>query len=110
LSQVQLELEQLSRLIATHRELIEKCRTVHPSGIELSGLAAMLHSYDCGIENLWKRITIECDGQLHAGREETGGGRRDSYRDLVAVSPFALLRRSSVRPVPLCDPHTLSVL
>ncbi|MDQ7821445.1 MAG: hypothetical protein RDV48_01485 [Candidatus Eremiobacteraeota bacterium] len=59
--QIRIEIEQLHNLIETHRSLIEKCRETPPSAIELSALAAMLHSFYTGIENLFKRVAIEID-------------------------------------------------
>lgn len=47
-----------------HRELLDKCREKPPAGIELTALAAFLHSLYTGIENLFRRIAIELDGEL----------------------------------------------
>ena len=42
--QVVVEREQLNHLIETHRPLLVKCANAPPDAIELSALAAMLHS------------------------------------------------------------------
>ena len=62
--QVAVERQQLNKLVDTHRPLLEKCSTTRPDDIELSALAAMLHSFYTGIENMFKRIAVEIDGKL----------------------------------------------
>lgn len=65
--QVQVEFEQLERLLATHRTLLERSEMDEPHGIELSALAAMLHSFYTGVENLFKRVAVEIDGHVPEG-------------------------------------------
>src|SRR5208282_4550496 len=48
--QVTLERGQLHRLFCIHRPLLEKCAVSPPNDIELSALAAMLHSFYNGKE------------------------------------------------------------
>jgi len=43
--QVSLELEQIDRLLAAHRPLLEKCTHTTPDNIELSAAAAILHAF-----------------------------------------------------------------
>lgn len=62
--QVRVELEQLNELLETHETLLNKVRSQEPDPIELSALAAMLHAFYTGSENLFKRVTIEIDGGL----------------------------------------------
>lgn len=64
---IDVELAQLRLLLAEHRPLLLKVRDEAPDGIERSAVAAMLHSFYTGIENLLKRIAIECDGGLPSG-------------------------------------------
>ncbi|HEY9420968.1 MAG TPA: hypothetical protein VIW92_06120 [Thermoanaerobaculia bacterium] len=65
--QLAVESAQLERLIEIHRPLLLKCRTEEPNAIELSALAAMLHSFYTGIENLFRRVALEVDGALLRG-------------------------------------------
>jgi hypothetical protein len=53
------EREQLRRLLAGMHELLAKCRTTAPTEIELSALAATLHSFYTGVENIFKRLAVE---------------------------------------------------
>lgn len=59
--QITFELEQLHRLVETHRPLLTKCVQRIPDSIELSALAAMIHSFYSGVENIFKRIAVELD-------------------------------------------------
>ena len=62
--QIDIERQQLRRLLETHRPLLEKCGSTFPDTVELSALAALLHSFYTGVENILKRIAIEIDGGL----------------------------------------------
>jgi len=66
--QVAVEFEQLDKLIVVHRPLLDKCQKAAPTDIELSALAAMMHSFYTGIENILKRVAVELDGDLPTGR------------------------------------------
>ena len=48
--QVAVEFEQLDKLIVVHCPLLDKCEKAAPTDIELSALAAMMHSFYTGIE------------------------------------------------------------
>ena len=61
------EREQLRRLLASIQPLFARCRDVVPNEIELSALAAMLHSFYTGIENIFKRVTVEVDSERVQG-------------------------------------------
>ena len=52
------EREQLRRLLAGMQPLLIKCRDTVPNEIELAALAAMLHSFYTGLENIFKRAMI----------------------------------------------------
>lgn len=59
--QVEVERAQLKELIEIHRPLLIKCKNFSPDMIELSALAALLHSFYTGIENIFKRAAVEID-------------------------------------------------
>lgn len=65
--QVDVERQQLNRLIDEHRSLLDSCAFSVPNAIELSALATFLHSYYSGIENSLKRVAVEIDGGLPSG-------------------------------------------
>ena len=57
------EREQLQRLLSGIHGLLTKCRDTAPTEIELSALAATLHSFYTGVENIFKRVAVELDGE-----------------------------------------------
>ncbi|MGA3325513.1 MAG: hypothetical protein ABSF45_13660 [Terriglobia bacterium] len=65
--QVALERRQLHRLFLAYHPLLEKCAVSSPDYIELSALAAMLHSFYNGIENIFKRTTLELGDPMPGG-------------------------------------------
>jgi hypothetical protein len=65
--QIAVERQQLHVLLETYRPLIDKCSANPPNDVELAALAAMLHSFYNGIENIFKRVAAELDGGLPTG-------------------------------------------
>jgi hypothetical protein len=65
--QVRTELEELALLLGRHPGLLEKCRTEAPTNLELDALASMLHTFYTGVENIFKRVSLEVDGTLPTG-------------------------------------------
>jgi hypothetical protein len=65
--QIDVERQQLNKLIEVHRDLLESCASTEPSAIELSALATFLHSFYSGIENSLKRIAVDVDRSLPSG-------------------------------------------
>lgn len=65
--QISVEEAQLQQLLALHQPLLDQVRTQAPNAIELSALAALLHSFYTGIENLFRRIAVEVDGGIDKG-------------------------------------------
>jgi hypothetical protein len=61
------EREQLVRLISGMQRILSKCPDMAPDEIELSALAATLHSFYTGVENIFKRVSIELDGEPVSG-------------------------------------------
>jgi ribonuclease HepT-like protein len=53
----------LQRLLSGIQRLLTKCRDTAPNEIELSALAATLHSFYTGVENIFKRVAMELDGE-----------------------------------------------
>ena len=65
--QIEVEKEMLNQLLSDHMPLLKKCIDQTPDRIELSALAAMLHGFYNGIENIFKRILIETGEELPIG-------------------------------------------
>lgn len=61
---VVIELNMLRELISTHEPLF-KLNT--PNQIEISAVAAMLHSFYSGVENIFKLVAHEIDGNIPQG-------------------------------------------
>jgi hypothetical protein len=61
---VELEFEQLYRLVLGYRGLSSELADREPDSVELAALAAYLHSFYTGLENVFRRIAAEVDGQL----------------------------------------------
>jgi hypothetical protein len=61
--QAAVEMEQIRNLLQAHHALLEKCSRMKPDVIERSALAAMLHSFYTGIENIFQRVAVEIDGE-----------------------------------------------
>jgi hypothetical protein len=54
------ERRQFQRLLEHSGPLLQKCALNPPNDHELAALAAMLHSFYNGVENIFKRIAAEC--------------------------------------------------
>jgi hypothetical protein len=76
--QVEIELGQMRLLLETHRSLLDRSPDFTPNPIELSALAAMLHSFYNGVENILKRIALEAGGTVPSGEFW--------HRDLLAAA------------------------
>jgi hypothetical protein len=61
------EREQLRRLLWGIQRLLARCRQTAPSEIEISALAATLHSFYTGVENIFKRVVVELDNSTLEG-------------------------------------------
>ena len=62
--QIDVECQMLRQLLADHAPLLRKCEASEPDRIELSALAAVLHGLYNGIENVFKRVTLELGQEL----------------------------------------------
>ena len=65
--EIAIERELLNRLLVNHRELMERCAEREPDSVEISALAAMLHSFYTGLENAFKRVAVHLDRALPEG-------------------------------------------
>jgi ribonuclease HepT-like protein len=61
------ERQQLQRLLLRIQPLLTQCSDRAPTEIELSALAATLHSFYTGAENIFKRVALELDGEPVCG-------------------------------------------
>lgn len=81
--EVAIELEQLEGLLASHRSLLEKCRTASPDAVERSALAAVLHAFYTGVENVFVRIAVRVDG----AKPESGAWHQELLTSIATASP-----------------------
>jgi hypothetical protein len=89
------EREQLRRLLSGIRPLIIKCRDTAPTEIELPAMAATLHSFYTGVENIFKRVAVEVDGEPVRG---------DAWhRELLLRMKTPTAERPALLPVELHD-------
>lgn len=65
--QIDVERQQLRRLLEVHEPLLVECASRERTNIELSALAFFLETFYSGIENIFKRIAVEIDGRLPQG-------------------------------------------
>lgn len=93
--QIAVELQQLHRLLEVHRPLLARCASELPDEIEISALAAMLHSFYTGIENIFKRIVLESGDTLPSGEAW--------HRKLLDVMSNAGQKRAALISAPLRD-------
>lgn len=62
------ELGQLRRLLAEFGPVIERSLAAPPSLPEQTSIAAVLHSFYAGVENIFKRIASGIDGHVPTGK------------------------------------------
>ncbi len=78
--QLQVELQQIDDLFVSHARVLEAPEELEPDQIELSALAAFLHTLYGGIENCFRRIVVELDDELPSGEM----WHRDLLRSMTA--------------------------
>jgi hypothetical protein len=84
--QVAVEQAQIAQLFEAYQAAIRKSSQQEPDFIERSALATMLHSFYTGIENIFKRVALEIDGDIPSGSA--------SHSDLLT----AMRRTTASRP------------
>jgi len=67
ISQIIFEIQQIDELFASYQELLEKSKTEEPTLIELTAIGSILHSFYNGIENIFKTIGKNIDGEIPSG-------------------------------------------
>lgn len=65
--QIDVERQQLRRLLEVHQPLLVECTSREPTNIELSALSFFLETFYSGIENIFKRVALEIDEGLPQG-------------------------------------------
>ena len=65
--EIELSLAQLRQLAGTLRDVRESIKTRDPNETEIMALAAFVHSFYTGVENLFKRIAIATEGKPPRG-------------------------------------------
>ena len=84
--QVDVEQAQIAQLLEGYQAAVSKSSEQEPDFIELSALATMLHSFYTGVENIFKRVALEIDGDIPSGYA--------SHSDLLT----AMTRPTASRP------------
>jgi hypothetical protein len=90
-NQLEIERHLLRRLLDEQRSLVSECRTRAPTNAERTILAATLHAFYNGVENVFKRIAAEFDGGVPGGPS--------AHRDLLD----AMARPGTNRPRVISD-------
>ncbi len=67
LSQISFEIKQIDELFTSFSELLEKSKLEEPTLIELTAIGSILHSFYNGIENIFKTIGKNIDGEIPSG-------------------------------------------
>jgi len=66
--EIEIEIENLERLNKEMEEIIEKS-TGKPDFIHTRAAGSVLHDFYCGVEKIFKRISIHIDGELPKGED-----------------------------------------
>jgi hypothetical protein len=67
ISQIIFEIKQIDELFTSFSELLEKSKVEEPTLIELTAIGSILHSFYNGIENIFKTIGKNIDGEIPGG-------------------------------------------
>ncbi len=83
--QVTLERELVHLLLDKYDILLQKCEHTPPDHIELAPLAAMLHAFYNGAENILKRLAQDVDGSLPTSELASRPPRCDGSADSLST-------------------------
>jgi hypothetical protein len=65
--EIELEIKRIEKLLNHYKPLLKKVKTEKPDFIELGSLAALLHSFYNGLENIFIRIARKIDQKMPKG-------------------------------------------
>jgi hypothetical protein len=82
-SEIKVELSQLHALLDAYRALLDQVKVREPNNVELLACAGILHSFYSGLENIFKRIAKDIDGEF----AKTGSWHSDLLETLVVPTP-----------------------
>jgi hypothetical protein len=68
-AEVRIEFAAIERLLSDHAELLDAVRLREPTIWERSALAAVLHAFYNGVENVLKRIAAKVDAHIPEGSD-----------------------------------------
>jgi hypothetical protein len=61
------ELGLLRRLVVENQDLLRQAADAEPGRIEVMAVSAVIHSFYCGVENVFQRVAKEIDGGVPVG-------------------------------------------
>jgi len=67
ISQIIFEIQQIDELFTSFSELLEKSKVEEPTLVELTAIGSILHSFYNGVENIFKTIGKNIDGEIPSG-------------------------------------------
>lgn len=65
--EIELEIKRIEKLLQNYTPLLNEIKTQEPNFIELGSLAALLHSFYNGLENIFTRIARKIDQKMPKG-------------------------------------------
>lgn len=111
-SQIEVERRLLHRLLETYGALLARCCASDPTCDELAALAAILHAFYNGVENIFKRVTLALDsdplrGEAFWHAELLESMSRPSPNRPALISPEPLRTIAGVSGFSACVPTCL---
>jgi hypothetical protein len=87
-SQIRFEITQIDRLFDSYADLLARCRQAPPDLVEMTAIAAVLHSFYTGLENIFLSVAKGLDEGVPSGAEW--------HRDLLACMSRETSQRGPV--------------